>query len=124
MQAKLDTQAAKIFFKKAIKQHGRPDKINVDKSGANRAALDSLNQEYSEDQQVKIRQNKYLNNMVEQDHRFIKKRIKLTLGFKSFYWASQTIKGIEILHMIKKGQLKNNNDNYRTTFEQFVSLVA
>ena len=124
LQAKRDTQAAKRFFKKSIKQHGRPDKINVDKSGANKAALDAINKNYLEDQQNEIRQNKYLNNMVEQDYRFIKKRTKLTLGFKSFYGASQMIKGIEILHMIKKGQLTNNNDNYRSTFEQFFSLVA
>ena len=124
LRKKRDKQAAKSFFKKAIKQHGKPDKITVDKSGANKAALDAINQSYSKDQQIEIRQNKYLNNMVEQDHRFIKKRTKLTLGFKSFYGASQTIKGIEILHMIKKGQLKNTNNNYKTTFEQFISLVA
>jgi len=62
--------------------------------------------------------------MVEQDHRVIKKRTKLTLGFKSFHGARQTIKGIEILHMIKKGQLENDSNNNKTTFEKFVSLVA
>jgi putative transposase len=124
LKAKRDTQAAKSFFKKAMRQHGKPDKINVDKSGANKAALDAINRGYLKDQQIEIRQNKYLNNMIEQDHRFIKKRTRLTLGFKSFYGASQTIKGIEILHMIKKGQLKNDKDNYKTTFEQFFSLIA
>lgn len=124
LRVKRDTQAAKSFFKKAINQHGKPDKINIDKSGANKAALDTINQNYLECQQIEIRQNKYLNNMVEQDHRFIKKRTRITLGFKSFRGACQTIKGIEILHMIKKGQLKNDNDNYKTTFEQFISLVA
>jgi len=64
--------------------------------------------------------------MIEQDHRFIKKRIKLTLDFKSFHGAVQTIKEIEILYIIKKGQLKNNNsnNNYKTNFEQFFSLVG
>ncbi len=62
--------------------------------------------------------------IIEQDHRFIKKRTKPCLGFKSFHGAKQTIKGVEILHMIKKGQLKNDNDNYKTLFEQFTSLVA
>ena len=84
LRKKRDKQAAKSFFKKAIKQHGKPDKINVDKSGANKAALDAINQSYDEGTKIIIRQNKYLNNMVEQDHRFIKKRTKLTLGFKSF----------------------------------------
>ncbi len=65
-----------------------------------KAALDSINQTYSEDQKIEIRQNKYLNNIIEQD--FIKKRTRITLGFKSFHGANQTIKGIEILHMIKK----------------------
>lgn len=124
LRKKRDKQAAKSFFKKAIKQHGKPDKINVDKSGANKAALDAINQSYDEGTKIIIRQNKYLNNMIEQDHRFIKKRTKLTLGFKSFHGARQTIKGIEILHMIKKGQLKNDNDNNKTIFEQFISLVA
>ena len=62
--------------------------------------------------------------MIEQDHRFIKKRTRPCLGFKSFRGAVQTIKGIEILHMIKKGQLKNNNENNKTIFSQFASLVA
>ena len=124
LRARRNTQAAKSFFKKAIKQHGKPDKINVDKSGANKAALDAINKDYLEDQQIEIRQNKYLNNRIEQDHRFIKKRTRLTLGFKSFHGARQTIKGIEILHMIKKGQLKNDNKNNKTIFQQFASLVA
>ena len=106
-----------------MRKHGKPDKINVNKSGANKGALDAINQNYPEDQQIEIIQNKYLNYMVEQDHRFIKKRTRITLGLKSFYSASQTIKGIEILHMNKKGQLKNDN-NSKTTLEQFFSLVA
>jgi putative transposase len=65
LQAKRNIEAAKSFFKKAIKQHGKPDKINIDKSGANKAALDSINQNYSETQQIEIRQNKYLNNIIE-----------------------------------------------------------
>jgi putative transposase len=62
--------------------------------------------------------------MIEQDHRFIKRRTKACLGFKSFNGARQTISGIELLHMIKKRQLKNDNQNNKTTFEQFPPLVA
>ena len=124
IRKKRDTQAAKSFFSKAIRENGKPEKINVDKSGSNKAALDAINQEYLDAQQIEIRQNKYLNNMIEQDHRFIKKRTRPMLGFKSFNGVRQTIKGIEILHMIKKGQLKNDNQINRTTFEQFASLVA
>jgi putative transposase len=61
--------------------------------------------------------------MIEQDHLFIKKRTRPMLGFKSFNRARQTIKNIEIAHMIRKGQLKNNNQISRTTFEKFASLV-
>ena len=61
---------------------------------------------YAEDQKKEIRQNQYLNNMIEQDHRFSKLRTKPALGFKSWSGARETIKGIEIIHMIKKGQLK------------------
>jgi putative transposase len=124
LRAKRDSQAAKSFLRKAIKQHGKPIKVNVDKSGSNKAALDAINQSYPEGQRIEIRQNKYLNNLIEGDHRFIKKRTRITLGFKSFWGATQTIKGIEILHMIKKGQLQNDNDNNKNIFSKFASLIA
>lgn len=89
LRAKRDKQTAKSFFKKVMNEHGKPDKINIDKSSANKAALDSINQSYPEDQKIEIRQNKYLNNIVEQDHRFIKKRTGITLGFKSFHGAAK-----------------------------------
>ena len=124
LRAKRDAVAAKAFFRKAIKQHGKPSKVNVDKSGANKCALDSINDNYPEGEKIEIRQNKYLNNMIEQDHRFIKRRTKPALGYKSFNGAKQTITGIEITHMIKKGQLKNPNQNNKSVFNQFLSLVA
>ena len=75
---------------------------NLIKSMLIRVVLDVINQSYSKDKKIEICQTKYLNNMTEQDHRFIQKELKLTLGFRSLYGAGQTIKGIEILHMIKK----------------------
>jgi putative transposase len=75
------------------------------------------------DKQIKIRQIKYLNNIVEQDHRFIKKRIKPMLGFKSFTFAKITISGIENICMIQKKQIVGSNDKL-STFENFVMLVA
>jgi putative transposase len=124
LRAKRDALAAKAFFRKAMKQHGKPDKVNIDKSGANKAALDDINQAYIPDERIEICQNKYLNNRIEGDHRFIKKRTRPMLGFKSFTSAKITIAGIEMVHMIKKGQLINNNNNNNSTFAQFVSLVA
>ncbi|KKB96262.1 hypothetical protein SZ25_00581, partial [Candidatus Arcanobacter lacustris] len=66
LRARRDGVAAKAFFRKAIRQHGKPIKINVDKSGANKCALDAINDNYPENQKIEIRQNKYLNNMIEQ----------------------------------------------------------
>jgi putative transposase len=124
LRAKRDAVTAKAFFRRAIKQHGKPAKVGVDKSGSNKCALDSINDNYPEGEKIEIRQNKYLNNVVEQDHRFIKRRTKPALGYKSFSGAKQTITGIEIAHMIKKGQLKNSNQNNKSVFNQFLSLVA
>lgn len=123
LRAKRDVRAAKAFFKKAIKGSGQPIKVNIDKSGSNKSALNSINKLLSEEDQIEIRQNKYLNNMIEGDHRFIKKRTRPMLGFKSFKSVAKTIAGIELVHMIKKGQL-SDNDNYNTDFGKFLSLAT
>jgi len=70
LRAKRDAGAAKAFFRKAFKENGRPDKVTVDKSGSNKAALDSFNRHVLEEDKIEIRQTKYLNNVVEQDYRF------------------------------------------------------
>ena len=123
LRAKRDKRAAKAFFKKAIKSSGQPIKVNIDKSGSNTSALNSINKPLSKEDQIEIRQNKYLNNRIEGDHRFIKKRTRPMLDFKSFRSAAITIAGIELLHMIKKGQL-TDNDNYNSDFDKFLSLAA
>ena len=123
LRAKRDAVAAKAFFKKAFKQHGRPDKVTVDKSGSNKAALDACNQGMDEEKTIEIRQVKYLNNIVEQDHRFIKKRTRPTLGFKNFYSAVATITGIENIRMIQKGQVQGC-DLAKSTFQNFCALMA
>jgi putative transposase len=98
-----DKQAALRFFKKAIRQHGLPDKVTIDKSSANAAAIETLQKETGH--KIEVRQSKYLNNLIEQDHRAIKRIIRPMLGFKSFRSASITLQGIELMHRIKKGQL-------------------
>ena len=85
LSEKRDIEVAKIFFKKAIKSSGKPLKINIDKSGANTAALNNINEELPCEEQIEMRRIKYLNNRIEQDHRFIKKKTKLMLGFKIFF---------------------------------------
>ena len=118
-----DKAAAKAFFRKALKNNNCPEKITIDKSGSNISALNSVNNDLSEDKKIEVRQIKYLNNIVEQDHRFIKKRTRLMLGFKSFRSAKNTILGIENIRMIQKGQIIGN-DSCSYTIEKFKMLMA
>ncbi len=86
--------------------------ITIDKSGANLSAINSLKQENSDVLgNLEIRQNKYLNNIIEQDHRFIKRIVKHTLGFKHFNTAKRILSGIEIMNMIRKGQVDGLDRN-------------
>ena len=81
--------------------------INVDKNAAYPKAIDELKEKEELSAAVKLRQNKYLNNRIEQDHRFIKWLVKPGRGFKSFNTARRTIRGYEIMYMLKKGQIEN-----------------
>ena len=83
---------------------GKPIKVNIDKSGANTAALNEINCYLAKSEKIEIRQNKYPNNVIEQDHRFIKTITRPNLGFKSFHSASATLDGIKSHHMRRKGQ--------------------
>lgn len=118
-----DAAAAKAFFRKAFKHNGYPEKVTIDKSGSNISALKSTNEELLADQKIEVRQIKYLNNIIEQDHRFIKKRIKPMLGFKSFRSAKITITGIENIRMIQKGQIIGSNNN-ASAFENFAAMMT
>jgi putative transposase len=111
--------AAHKFLIKAIQNNGCPTMINIDQSGANKEAIKTYNKRCFK--RIKIRQCKYLNNRVEGDHRFIKWRIQNTLGFKNFESASRTLTGIEMVRMIKKGQV---NFPMATTYKTFCSLAA
>jgi IS6 family transposase len=102
-----DKQAAKRFFKKALAASHicKPRVITVDKNPAYPVAIQELEEEKSMPEGIQIRQVRYLNNIVEQDHRFIKKRVRSMLGFKSYETAISILSGIEAMHMMKKGQL-------------------
>lgn len=102
LTAKRDAAAALRFFRKAIRQHGEPEVVTIDKSGANAAALVIHNADKPDEAMIAIRQSKYLNNLVEQDHRNIKRRVRPMLGFKSFRRAQTILAGIELIHMICK----------------------
>jgi putative transposase len=103
LTAERDEQAAKRFLTKAIRRHGVPDKITIDGSAANEAAITSYNDEHGT--AIEIRKLKYLNNIVEQDHRAVKRVTRPMLGFKSFDAARSTLIGVELMHMLRKGQL-------------------
>ena len=120
LTAKRDKDAARRFLHKAIKTFGIPEKINIDKSGANKAAIISHNEVNGSN--IVIRQNKYLNNIVEQDHRTIKRVTKPMMGFKSFNSAAKTIAGIELINMIRKGQMAQNSN--LPLHQQFDALAA
>ena len=116
--------AARLFFRGAIKVNGVPERIVIDKSGANLAGLMRINVglKFSRAYQpIEIMRVKYLNNIVEQDHRFIKKITRPTLGFKAFHSATATLAGIEVAHMIRKQQFQSN---HTSPFKQFASLAA
>lgn len=98
--------------------------MTIDKSGANTAALATLNAGTPDEKTITIRQSKYLNNLVEQDHRNIKRRTRPMLGFKSFRRAQTLLAGIEVLHMIRKGQYQHPQSEELSPAEQFYLLVA
>jgi len=100
-----------------------PEKITIDGSAANEAAIKSYNEAHGTN--IIIRQVKYLNNIVEQDHRAVKRVTRPMLGFKSFEAAQDTLAGIELMHMIKKRQMMvaAGAEGLSTT-ELFYSLAA
>ncbi|APC97126.1 IS6 family transposase [Francisella frigiditurris] len=124
---KRDEKAARKFFKKTIGKHGLPEKVNVDKSGANEAALLTINIFlfllgiwYTHG--IEIRQNKLLNNLIEQDHRNIKRLTRPILGFKVWDSMESTIADYEMVNMIKKGQ--HINAGTMTVWDQFYAIAA
>ena len=124
-----DEASANAFFIKAIGSSGLPEKVTIDKSGANNAGLNAINLQLiifallgTALLQINIRKIKYLNNIVEQDHRGIKRITNPMMGFKAFYSAKATLAGIELYRMLRKSQHINTENS--TAFEQFYALAA
>ncbi len=100
-----DAAAAKAFFRKAIRTQGRaPVSITLDGYAASHRAAREMPSENKAWQHTRLRSSKYLNNLIEQDHRGIKSRTRPMLGFKNYDSAATTIAGVELLHRIRKGQ--------------------
>ena len=117
-----DRDAAEAFLRKAIRAQGLPEKITIDKCGSNTAAIKHYNKIHKT--AIVIRHSKFLNNVVEQDHRAVKRLTRPMLGFKSFWAARCTRAGIEVMHAIRKGQLGATGTVFQTPGEQFSALAA
>jgi putative transposase len=122
LSKKRDKKAAMHFFKQSIENEGLPDKVNIYKSGSNYFALKAINEELDPDAQIEITQIKMKNQIIEQDHRFIKRITNPMLGFKSFEGANATLKGIELCHMLRKKQ--SRLDSNLPSWKQFYALVG
>lgn len=129
LSEKRNEAAARAFFIKSIGANRLPHTVTIDKSGANKAALETINLQLTFLMllgipffQIKLRQLKYLNNIVEQDHRGIKRITKPILGFKAFHSAQATLAGIELHRMLRKGQHLACHE--LSLFEQFDGLAA
>lgn len=125
LSAKRDGKAAARFFRQVLKANHvmQPRVINVDKNAAYPVAIEMLKSEQMLAAQTELRQVKYLNNLIEQDHRNIKGIVKPMLGFKTFNSARRTLRGIEVMNMIRKGQAQGvERGNVRSQVE-FVSQI-
>ena len=123
--------AAKRFLRKALKRHGRPERIVIDGSQTNQEAIlscDTNDQLQDRSRRalkpIRIRQSRYLHNRIEQDHRAIKRRVRPMLGFKSMASARAILGGIEMVHMMRKGQAKYTCSPQPSLAEQFNRLAA
>ncbi len=120
-----DEEAATLFFEKAIGNNALPEKVVMDKCGANRAGLNNINLylllvgcwlSF-----IAILQVKYLNNIIEQDHRSVKRLTRAMMGFKAFHSAEATLEGIETAHMIRKVQIGQQDI---PAYRQFMALAG
>jgi transposase-like protein len=121
-----DVAAAKRFFRKAIRRQGAPRVITLDGQAASHRAVAELKSAGAMPRRVRVRSSKYLNNIIEQDHRRVKQRIRPMLGFKRFDYAAVTISGIELVQQIKKRQFKTSQVTGRsaTVPEIWAALMA
>ena len=121
LRAKRDLAAARRFFERAIHRHDVSEKITIDKRGASTATIVGMCADSGAD--IEMRQSKHLNNLIEQDHRAVKRVVRPTLGFKTFRCARSIIAGIETMRMIKKGQLDFAKDRTSSAADKFYSLA-
>jgi putative transposase len=123
LTAQRDERAALRFLTKAIHRHHGPETITIDGSRAHAAAITTDNAEHEAN--IEVRRGRHLNNLVEQDHRAVKRVVRPTLGFKSVETAQRTLAGIELMHMIsKQHMIMVEGTRGQTPAQQFYSLAA
>jgi transposase-like protein len=125
LSAQRDGKAAARFFRKVLKaKHTQtPRVITVDKNAAYPVARAELKQDKTLKAETELRQSKYLNNMIEQDHRNVKRIVKPMMGFQSFNTARRTLRGIEAMAMIRKGQVKEVNQGNSVSQVEFINEI-
>jgi IS6 family transposase len=125
LSANRDVSAAKRFFKKMMRADHRrlPFSISVDKNAAYPEAFTTSQDEKILPTDCRLRRVKYLNNVIEQDHRFIKKKVRASQCFKSFHTAERTLEGIEVMNMMRKGQVKRLAGNDAQGQAKFVASL-
>ncbi len=125
LSAKRDATAAERFLGKALKasHNQEPRVINVDKNAAYPPAIDALKKDQTLTKTTELRPVKYLNNIVEQDHRFIKRLVNPGMGFGSFNTARRTLRGYEVMNMIRKGQINGVEKGDILGQVEFVSQI-
>ena len=126
LSEKRDVAAAQHFFRKALQHHATPRVITLHAYAASHRAITELKADGTLPQRVRVRSSKYLNNVVEQDHRRIKQRIRPMLGLKCFETAAITISGIELAEKIRKHQFKTEKlpGRPRTAPEIWTAVLA
>ena len=125
LSALRDAAAAKRLFRKALSDpsHPQPRVINTDEARIYSSAIPALQQEGTLRRRCRHRPVQYLNNVLEQDHRAIKRRVKAKQGFREFRAARRTIQGYEAMHMIRKGQARWVSGNHVLRQIQFIRQV-
>ena len=125
LSAKRDGKAAARFFRKVLKaKHTQtPRVITVDKAAAYPVAMDELKEDKTLKAETELRQSKYLNNIIEQDHRNIKRIVKPMMGFQSFNTARRTLRGIEAMAMIRKGQVSGINQGESVSQAELINKL-
>lgn len=125
LNAKRDGKAVERFFRKVLTAaHTVTSRVvTVDKNAAYSVAIEALKDDETLEAKTELWQVKYLNNVIEQDHTNIKRVVKPTVGFQSFNTARQTLKGVEAVTMVRKGQVSGIEKGNSVSQAEFIAKI-